>query len=393
MNIDHWPTLDAEAYYGPLGGFVYEAAPHTEADPAAILISGLVELGSLIGPGPHTFAGDARHGVNLGAVVVGETAKARKGTAGQVAAQMLEVLDQDFAEKVKGGFGSGEKLVDDVNDVDDHRLLVVETEFSRVLRVCSRDGSVLSQMIRDSWDGRPLQARSRGKTSVALQHHVSMLGHITLEELQRSLSDTDIYGGFANRFLWCLARRQRVLSNGGNVPTSIIATWARPLSDAVQAARQVAFLGRSPAADSLWAELYEEMSKDDPGGLLGAAISRDAPQLLRLSLMYALLDSSRVVESPHLISAAAVWRYCRASAEAIFGDLSGDTVTDRVLAALRRVAPGGLTRDGLHDALSRHATAIQLAMSLQFLEERGLVVTRDEGTGGRPRSVSYAVCE
>ncbi|HSS12225.1 MAG TPA: hypothetical protein VLL25_20220, partial [Acidimicrobiales bacterium] len=176
MTADGWPTLDKQAYYGPLGAFVLDAQEHTEADPAAILVSGLVAVGALIGRKPHAWAGDARHGVNLDAVIVGESSKARKGTSWAVNGNVLEVLDESFAAtRVMSGFGSGEKLVDELAaEAGDKRLLVVETEFSRVLRVCARDGSVLSQIIRDAWDGRPLQIRSRSKTSIATEHHVAV---------------------------------------------------------------------------------------------------------------------------------------------------------------------------------------------------------------------------
>ncbi|HSS12241.1 MAG TPA: hypothetical protein VLL25_20300, partial [Acidimicrobiales bacterium] len=263
-------------------------------------------------------------------------------------------------------------------------------EFSRVLRVCARDGSVLSQIIRDAWDGRPLQIRSRSKTSIATEHHVAVLGHITVEELRLRLTDTDIYSGFANRFLWCCARRAHELPAGGNVPVQVIADHGRALVDAVNHAGQAGCLARSNAAAGVWAELYKEMATDDPGGLLGAAISRDAPQVLRLSLLYALLDAEDSIGVPHLLAAWAIWRYCRASAELIFGDLQGDTVADRLLAALRQAAPAGLTSREQFEALGGHVSAVRLAMARQLLEERGLIVTRTETTGGRPRTVSYA---
>jgi hypothetical protein len=49
-----WPADAApEAFYGLAGGIVHTLAPHTEADPHALLISGLVAFGNAVGGSPH----------------------------------------------------------------------------------------------------------------------------------------------------------------------------------------------------------------------------------------------------------------------------------------------------------------------------------------------------
>ena len=75
------PPLEAAAFHGLAGDVVAVIRPHTEADEAALLINFLVAFGSAVGRGPHTLVEDTRHGCNLSTVLVGETAKARKGTA------------------------------------------------------------------------------------------------------------------------------------------------------------------------------------------------------------------------------------------------------------------------------------------------------------------------
>ena len=47
-----WPRLSAEAMYGLAGEIVDTIAPHSEADPAALLVSLLASFGALVGPGP-----------------------------------------------------------------------------------------------------------------------------------------------------------------------------------------------------------------------------------------------------------------------------------------------------------------------------------------------------
>src|SRR3712207_6447286 len=57
---------------------------------------------------------------------------------------------------------------------------------------------------------------TRNSPSKATGSHVSILGHITREELLRHLSETETANGFANRFLWLMVRRSKELPFGGN---------------------------------------------------------------------------------------------------------------------------------------------------------------------------------
>ncbi|MGC9961151.1 MAG: hypothetical protein ABSE47_04510, partial [Acidimicrobiales bacterium] len=116
------------------------------------------------------------------------------------------------------------QAIDGALDVPaDGRLLAVEPEFRSVLSVCKREGSTLSSILRQSWDGGRLQARSRARTAVADDTHVSVLGHITSHELRAGLAESDAYGGLLNRFLIVEAHRSKLLPDGGNLDDSVIA--------------------------------------------------------------------------------------------------------------------------------------------------------------------------
>ena len=147
---------------------------------------------------------------------------------------------------------------------------------------------------------------------------------------------------------------------------------------------------RTAEAKVRWAELYAEMAEDDPGGLLGAVIARDAPQCLRLSVAYALLDASRLIDVNHVEAAWAVWRYCRSSAAYIFGEVVGNEIADRLLSALRRAGPAGLTLQQQSDLFGRNVAAEQLAGARAHLSRLGLVTTGkgDVDGLGRPPMVT-----
>jgi hypothetical protein len=394
-----WPVLDPVALHGIAGKVVRTLDPHTEADPVGVLLTFLAAVGNIIGTGPHAIADAAAHPARLFVVLVGETSRARKGSAWQ---QVRRVLAQIAPLWAAGctlpGLASGEALIaelrdgtgDDDQGAADKRRLVLEPEFARLLAVASREGSTLSAVIREAWDGNPLKNRTKRDPLTATGAHVSVVGHITREELVRRLSDTEAANGFANRFLLGLVRRSKKLPEGGNLDPAALDQLAREVDAALYRASRVGVLTRSPAARELWAEMYADFG-DGPGGLAGAVTARPEAQTLRLSVAYAALDGSQTIEPEHLHAAAAVWSYCEASAVAIFGDSLGDPVADRLLIALREAGPDGLDGTEQRDLFGRHATANQLERARDELERRGLAVTAQEETGGRPRLVTRAV--
>ena len=85
--------------------------------------------------------------------------------------------------------------------MDDKRLLVVEAEFGSTLRMMERDGNVLTATLRQAWDGEDLRILTKSKAAKATNVHVSLLGHVTREELLKFLTETEQANGFANRVL------------------------------------------------------------------------------------------------------------------------------------------------------------------------------------------------
>jgi hypothetical protein len=110
--------LSELAYYGIAGEFVKLVRPQTEADPAAVLIQFLVAVGAYLGRDSGYYYIEAtRHVSNLFAVIVGKTAKGRKGTGWNRVKQPLYLLDEGFTRNnIVSGLASGEGLIHRVRD-------------------------------------------------------------------------------------------------------------------------------------------------------------------------------------------------------------------------------------------------------------------------------------
>src|SRR5262249_46467829 len=148
---------------------------------------------------------------------------------------------------------------------------------------------------------------TKNNSTRATDAHISIIGHITRPELMRQMTDVEFFNGFANRFLWALVRRSKLLPHGGR--DLDLSPWQGALRRAVPHARGVQRLHRSPDAAQLWDAVYRELTAEQPG-LYGAVTSRAEAQVLRLSMQYALLDESAEIGVPHLQAALALCRYC-----------------------------------------------------------------------------------
>src|SRR6516162_5266145 len=230
-----WPEMDNAAYYGLAGDVVRALKPHTEADPVAVLIQFLTCAGNIIGNCPYYQVEGTRHHANLFAVLVGESSKARKGTSWDRISGIVKIADDNwYSERTRGGLSSGEGFIDPVRDeikkynakdkiwetvdpgVADKRLMITEPEFAGVLAVTERHGNTLSALVRKAWDGGILATMTRSNPLRATGAHISIIGHVTEDELRARLTCTDAANGFANRYLFPLVKRSKVLPFGGD---------------------------------------------------------------------------------------------------------------------------------------------------------------------------------
>jgi hypothetical protein len=398
-----WPELQPSTLRGLAGDIVAAIRPHTEADDAALLITTLTMFGAVVGATPSLKVEAAKHPARLFAIIVGDTAKGRKSTAIRQVRSIVEFADPEFfSHRQQSGFGSGESLADaiqgperdttddrsnDANRVGDHRLLVVEQEFARILNSCGREGSILSAILRELWDGDRVQVRSRSKTVVVEDGAVCAIAAITKEELKRLLTASDTANGFANRFLFVLAKRARILPDGGTVPDEQVRNLGLRVAAAAKLARSRESIGRTELGRKRWAELYHEMADDTPDGMVGALTARAEPQVLRLALVYALLDSATEIDVEHFDAAYALWQYCRASVAHIFGGASGDQTADRVLAIIRDAGTKGISRTDLSKALSGKVSSPELGRVLKMFATNGTIETQDIQTEGRAKTI------
>jgi hypothetical protein len=388
------PVLHESARHGLAGTVVNTVLPHSEADAASLLLHFLTGYGSLIGRSAHCKVESTLHHSNLYFACVGQTSKSRKGTSWNRVRDLFARVDPEWVrERLQTGLSSGEGLIAAVADngdvPTDRRLLVIRPELASTLKVMSREGNTLSPIIREAFDSGTLGTMVKRDRLSVNNAHIGIIGHITQEELKRCLTATEAANGFANRFLWAISRRSKCLPEGGSLTDAELDALAERLRPAIAFGRSAGLLQRDKAAKQLWATIYPELSEGGKG-MLGAVTSRAEAQVLRLSMLYALLDCSSEIRVPHLAAAIAVWDYCYSSAELIFGDTLGDPVADMILTELRKVGDSGLTRSQISQLFGRHKDAADINRALNILTRKALAIKDDRETDGRSAEVWFA---
>lgn len=416
--------LGEAALHGLAGDIVKFIDPHTEADPAAVLINFLTMYGNMIGDGPHFVVSGGKHRMRLFAVLVGATFRGKKGTSLDPVLKLMNAADVEFNARKKSGLSSGEGLIYSVRDqvielqpvfegrgkdrkptgeyeevitdygVEDKRLLVIESEFGSVLNVLRREGNTLSAIIRNAWDSNG-ELRTLTKNPMqASRSHISILGHITPEELRKLLTGNEIHNGFVNRFLWLYVQQSKSLPSGGEFHKLDVG----PIVERIKEACDYAMNGmptdengdplpmeRDEAANQLWERIYEPLQRDAPG-IIGASTSRVIPYLMRLACIYALLDLSNVVRVEHLKAALAVWDYCYKSVVFIFGEqeLTNDPIISKILGRLKEQSDG-LSLTDINDLFKGTVKSDELQVAIKKMQDNGLITVKTISGRGRPK--------
>jgi hypothetical protein len=394
------PVLSEDALYGIAGDFVKLASYNSEADPAAILATFLVRMGVEFGPNHIYKIGDCPHYPRLFSVIVGMTAQSRKGTSAYPVKALFQQLGKsgvEVAGESPGPLSTGEGLVERVKDVpagigknsgagtsNDKRLFVLDQEFKSVLDASKRSGNtVLSTLLAfwDTGDVEPLIKHNKIKTTGA---HLGIVTHITKEVLEASLSSQEYWSGLANRFLWIYADRKKIVPEPEPMDPMKLSTISSKIQQALTSIGSNSVLTLDSSSRAWWKSAYTKNETSIPAGLLGAVTNRISTQIIRLAMIYTLLDGGSSIKPQHLIAAQAMWQYSFDSARFIFSGPKDDSVAKTIRESLKQKA---MTKSEIHKLFNNHGKKDSINNAIKALISQGIVELIEVKTGGRPKNV------
>lgn len=408
IEVKEFPqSMPQDVYRGIGGAVVNYLKDFTEAAPEALLINFLVAFGAMVGRRAWIEVGGDRHYPNLFAVLVGDTSSGRKGSSWSIIERVIKKADPDFAmNNIRNGAVSGEGIIFHIRDpiykwdkrsetyemidpgVADKRLLIVESEFASLLRVMKREGNTLSPLLRNAWDGKDkLETLSKLNFAKATEPHLALIGHITFDELKKELSDVEKMNGFGNRFLWICTRRSKLLPNPPVIPEEKLTGMGLWLRDVVAKAPN-GLITKTPAAEEVWALIYEKYA-DKGEGEIAALTGRAEAQILRLSLIYALMEGSDKIKPEHICTARLVWDYCQKSVEFIFSEFNREKESSMVLSLLNALKEKPLSQSEIYEVFNKHIDAKKMANLLKKMNAKGYIESKKEKTNGRPKNYWY----
>lgn len=398
------PSPEPAVFDCTLGRITQALNPTTEADPVGVLASLVSGVSAMVGRAAGVEIADSSHPLLVWSLLCGPTSRGRKGTAGDVARRVLSAVDPPFwRENVVSGLSSAEGLIALVQDDDegfalegeefapgskkkdpaDKRVLVVENEYAAVLARCRREGNALAQTLREAWDGRDLRVQTKNPL-VASEPHIAIIGHVSPEEFRARTCQHDLAGGSYNRFLLLYVERSKRLPDGGGAPPELVNRLSADLRRRLQRAGMPHRLVRGPATRARWRDLYDEFCELEEDEQVASWVARAVPYTLRLAGLYALVDGSSVIESPHLEAAAALVRYALESARYVIDAGSASADVEQLARIIRSAGAEGVTKAVLTKKFSGRRTAAQLDPLLDTLTSLDPYDEVVERTGGRP---------
>jgi hypothetical protein len=330
------PESHPKMFYGLAGEVGQAAARHTEVNPAAATLFFLTMASATVGRDVYLSVGNTFHHARLFAAHVGRTGKGRKGDAQGLGRRIRADVEDCFSELGHfhtGGLSSREGLAgaiqdsnaDGDNGTDDKRLFVIESEFVNVLSQARREGNTLSAALRDAWDGSDIKPLVKHSPTHCSSPHVAIWANITPAELVRMMTTTDVSNGFLNRFLFIWGERSGLVPLPTRMADNAVREFADRLLDAVRfarggypAAQNTRRMTLTPEAERLYTHHYPSLCDHDAPEMISTLLERQAPYTLRLSMMFALLDKSLVINDVHLTAALAWVAYSEESVSYIF---------------------------------------------------------------------------
>ena len=403
-----WPVpLEPYAYHGVVGEVIKSlfGDDYTDADPAAILITFLACFGSAIDRTAYFEHNGNKHFTSLFVAIVGGTATGAKGGSKAYPFKIFKLIDKTW--RAGDGAKTTEGLLYQIRDaedppkegeeaddkfpvfrdmgVDDKRWLIFENEFSALLKTSYLPGSTLSEILRKIWDCEDeIRSCPKNKPIKVTKAHVSVLGHITKEELITVFKKVDLSNGLANRFIWFCSRKSKSLPETIEYPTQQLNSFINTLKNIIEEIRglgefEVKF---DPEAKILWREIFYTIEKNREEGTIGNVLARDIPQVRRIAMIYALLDGSfEFINVIHLKAALAVWEYAESSVRFIFGSGTTpppDPISEKILEYLKEINAEATQTEINQKCLGGNKSASEISKSLHVLSELGKISHRVE---------------
>jgi hypothetical protein len=388
LPIFSWPELDPKALYG-LAGEVVSAGVYTNVEPAGLLISFLTAVGTCLSD-TGLLLRDDYHPARLFSVLVGNHG-ARKG-AWEHSKKLFKKHSLNIDDwPLEMGDDFIRAIVEEEEEepapklralpslVTKHMLLTVD-DFGRTLRAARHVRNPLATMLSSAYDNDHLKLLTQKRERIdGCKVNVCLLGQISMHELRDSMPKESRLAGLINRILWVALRQRPRLATEITENSEEINSLSELLS--IVLSKRSRKLKLSQKALAHWKESQERIIFQQAPGFATSLAEKTEAHILRMATIYAVLDETSTILPEHLDAATAVWHYCKASAQIIFGENKTGTLARKILVSL---AKGNKTQSEItREVFARNVDASVVSLVLADLASLGLISSMRTGGGFR----------
>ena len=345
--------LPAIAWRGLFKDYRDMVAPTTEAADAFHYAAFLQVFGCTMGRRLHVYHAD-RQFPNFYTCLVGRSGLTRKDTTWSRAEGILNDLHAYSSEndasppfKAVRGLRSYEGLLDELAGERKVRLIMLGELLSLFAKASQQSLSNIIPGLTEFYDMKDVINPPVHQKDVkpAREPFLSIIAGTTQDWLRKALTERDIYGGFANRWLYFYGLPKEPMPNPPKVDQDKrnklvkhlkqIRDWTDSVPDGE--------ITISDEASKLFDDYYREFYRRcDQPGLIPTLIVRVQDFIWKIALLCAADTMSDAISADHLEAAIAVGKYLEASVAEVFasfGTSNGKAQETKLLDFLR--AEGG----------------------------------------------------
>ncbi len=381
--------LPAIAWRGLFKDYHDLVAPTTEAADAFHFAAFLQVFGSTMGRRVHVYHA-GRQFPNFYTCLVGRSGLTRKDTTWSRAEDVLNDLhaysedDPSPPFKTVRGLRSYEGLLDELAGERKVRLIQLGELLSLLAKAKQNSLGNIIPALTELYDMKNVVNPPVHQKDVkpAREPFLSILAGTTQEWLQKALTERDIYGGFANRWLYFHGLPKDPMPNPPKVDLdkhnklvhelNQIRNWADDVPDGE--------ITTSNEANTLFEDYYRDYYwRCQQPGLIPTLIVRIQDFIWKIALLYAADTMSETISRDHLEAAIAVGNYLEASVTDVFanfGESKGKQAERRVIDYLKGLGRPIPYRDVYHN-LNLSGTELQTVV--EPLSRLGLIRNSHEG--------------
>lgn len=412
-NVIAPPRPTDAMLYGFVGELATVAAHGTEINPVAAAMVFLSFLGANVGRDTYLHVNNTIHHPRLFTMHIGKSGTG-KGDAQQLVLRIMRRINEIesglLGHTHTGGLSTREGLVMLLHDgigenpaIQDKRLFVIESELANLLHQSKRDGNTLSPCLREVWDGNSIAPATKSSRISCTDPHVGLHTNITPAELNSLLSSREITNGFANRFLMVFAENVGSVPFPKATPSAVVDDLAAKVMEIIRFAKagypntqSSHEMALSEEAKAYYCSIYPTLNAPVGGDFLTGMLNRRRPYVMRLGMLFALTDQTRVIEARHLQAAFAWVNYATNSVRFVFADKASNPEqaetrqhADKILSELRLNPAGATATEIIVNCFQRNVKSQKIHKALTLLlSDNPPKIEQIEGEtgskGGRP---------